>query len=44
MAIRNVTRQAFGHVVACMNRGLADPATYCTYRVAFGEVRNTFAS
>ncbi|GAB4018645.1 zinc-binding alcohol dehydrogenase family protein [Spirosoma koreense] len=44
MSSRNATRQDFEHVIASMKQGLVDPTTYITHRVAFGQVRDTFAS
>ncbi|MBD2755735.1 zinc-binding alcohol dehydrogenase family protein [Spirosoma validum] len=44
MSSRNATRQDFEHVISSMKQGLVDPTTYITHRVAFGQVRDTFAS
>lgn len=44
MSSRNATRQDFEHVVACMKQGKVDPKTYITHRVAFGQLKDTFAS
>ncbi|MEZ0542175.1 zinc-binding alcohol dehydrogenase family protein [Fibrella arboris] len=44
MSSRNATRQDFEHVIACLKKGLIDPTTYITHRVAFDQVADTFAS
>ncbi len=44
MSSRNATRVDFEHVIQCMKKGLIDPTTYITHRVAFSEVKDTFAS
>ena len=44
MSSRNATRADFEHVIASMKQGLISPTTYITHRVAFGDVRDTFAS
>jgi 2-desacetyl-2-hydroxyethyl bacteriochlorophyllide A dehydrogenase len=44
MSSRNATRQDFEHVVAAMQQGLVQPATYITHRVAFDQVKEHFAS
>jgi len=44
MSSRNATRGDFEHVVACMKKGLVNPATYITHRVSFDEVKNNFES
>jgi 2-desacetyl-2-hydroxyethyl bacteriochlorophyllide A dehydrogenase len=44
MSSRNATRQDFEHVITSMKKGLVDPKTYITHRVAFEQVRDTFAS
>lgn len=44
MSSRNATRQDFEHVIASMKNGQVDPTTYITHRVAFGQVRDEFAS
>ncbi|OIN60139.1 zinc-binding alcohol dehydrogenase family protein [Arsenicibacter rosenii] len=43
MSSRNATRIDFEHVIQCMKKGLIDPTTYITHRVAFSEVKDTFA-
>ena len=44
MSSRNATRQDFEHVIASLKKGLIDPTTYITHRVAFDQVGDTFAS
>ena len=44
MSSRNATRQDFEHVIASMKSGQIDPTTYITHRVAFGQVRDEFAT
>ncbi|GAB4034538.1 zinc-binding alcohol dehydrogenase family protein [Spirosoma gilvum] len=44
MSSRNATRADFEHVISSMKAGLVDPTTYITHRVAFGQVRDEFAS
>lgn len=44
MSSRNATRQDFEHVITSMKNGQIDPTTYITHRVAFGQVRDEFAS
>lgn len=43
MSSRNATRQDFNHVINAMKKGLIDPTTYITHRVAFGQVKDEFA-
>ena len=44
MSSRNATRQDFEHVLSAMRAGQVQPTTYITHRVAFGQVRDEFAS
>ena len=44
MSSRNATRADFEHVVASMKKGLVNPATYITHRVAFDAVKDNFES
>lgn len=44
MSSRNAARQDFEHVISCMKKGLAQPATYITHRVLFSEVKDQFES
>lgn len=44
MSSRNATRVDFEHVMNAMRQGWVDPTTYITHRVAFGQVRDEFAS
>ncbi|MGC4104259.1 zinc-binding alcohol dehydrogenase family protein [Ferruginibacter sp.] len=44
MSSRNATRADFEHVVASMKKGLVNPATYITHRVAFEQVKDNFES
>jgi 2-desacetyl-2-hydroxyethyl bacteriochlorophyllide A dehydrogenase len=43
MSSRNATRQDFDQVMASMRKGLIDPTTYITHRVAFRQVKTEFA-
>lgn len=43
MSSRNATRADFERVIASMKKGLVNPKTYITHRVAFGQVGNEFA-
>ncbi|MEO6315944.1 MAG: zinc-binding alcohol dehydrogenase family protein [Chitinophagaceae bacterium] len=42
MSSRNATRADFSHVIAAMKKGLVNPSTYITHRVAFDEVKDNF--
>jgi 2-desacetyl-2-hydroxyethyl bacteriochlorophyllide A dehydrogenase len=44
MSSRNATRADFEHVIASMKKGLVDPKTYITHRVAFHQVKGAFES
>lgn len=44
MSSRNATREDFEHVVNSMKKGLVNPATYITHRVAFEDVIENFES
>ncbi len=44
MSSRNATRADFEHVVNAMKKGLVDPLTYITHRVAFEQVKDQFSS
>jgi 2-desacetyl-2-hydroxyethyl bacteriochlorophyllide A dehydrogenase len=44
MSSRNATRQDFEHVIDSMKKGLVDPQTYITHRVAFNDVKDEFES
>ncbi|MDN3582579.1 zinc-binding alcohol dehydrogenase family protein [Mucilaginibacter flavus] len=44
MSSRNATRADFEHVVDAMKKGLVDPLTYITHRVAFEQVKDQFSS
>jgi 2-desacetyl-2-hydroxyethyl bacteriochlorophyllide A dehydrogenase len=44
LSSRNATRQDFGRVLAAMQKGEIDPATYITHRVAFEKAADAFAS
>ncbi|MCE6991772.1 zinc-binding alcohol dehydrogenase family protein [Dyadobacter sp. CY323] len=44
MSSRNATRADFEHVTQCMKKGLIDPKTYITHRVAFSQVKDQFES
>lgn len=43
MSSRNATRQDFDMVMEAMRKGLIDPTTYITHRVAFDRVKAEFA-
>jgi 2-desacetyl-2-hydroxyethyl bacteriochlorophyllide A dehydrogenase len=43
MSSRNATREDFDGVMTSMQKGLIDPTTYITHRVAFGDVKREFA-
>lgn len=42
MSSRNATRTDFEHVIACIKKGLVNPATYITHRVLFNQVKDEF--
>jgi 2-desacetyl-2-hydroxyethyl bacteriochlorophyllide A dehydrogenase len=42
MSSRNATREDFDWVMDSMKKGLIDPTTYITHRVAFGDVKKEF--
>jgi 2-desacetyl-2-hydroxyethyl bacteriochlorophyllide A dehydrogenase len=44
MSSRNATRDDFDWVVDSMKKGLVNPSTYITHRVAFDEVKDNFES
>jgi 2-desacetyl-2-hydroxyethyl bacteriochlorophyllide A dehydrogenase len=44
LSSRNATKTDFEHVIDCLKTGRVRPGTYITHRVAFGEVKDTFAS
>ncbi|MBD0258927.1 MAG: zinc-binding dehydrogenase, partial [Cytophagales bacterium] len=44
LSSRNATRQDFAQVLAAIQRGEVDPATYITHRVAFEKASGAFAS
>jgi 2-desacetyl-2-hydroxyethyl bacteriochlorophyllide A dehydrogenase len=44
LSSRNATRQDFEQVLAAIQKGEIDPATYITHRVAFNKVSDEFAS
>ena len=44
MSSRNATCQDFERVIDAMEKGLIDPTTYITHRVAFDQVKDQFAS
>ncbi|RKD16222.1 alcohol dehydrogenase [Pelobium manganitolerans] len=44
MSSRNATTVDFEHVIDSMQKGLVNPQTYITHRVAFEEVKDEFAS
>jgi len=44
MSSRNATKQDFEHVITSMKKGLVNPATYITHRVAFDNVKKEFES
>ena len=44
MSSRNATREDFEFVIACMKKGLIDPAKYVTHRVGFNDVTKDFNS
>jgi 2-desacetyl-2-hydroxyethyl bacteriochlorophyllide A dehydrogenase len=44
MSSRNATRADFELVIDSMKKGLVDPTTYITHRVAFGQVSDKFVS
>jgi 2-desacetyl-2-hydroxyethyl bacteriochlorophyllide A dehydrogenase len=44
LSSRNATKADFEHVINCLKTGHVRPGTYITHRVAFNEVKNTFAS
>jgi 2-desacetyl-2-hydroxyethyl bacteriochlorophyllide A dehydrogenase len=44
MSSRNATCQDFERVIDAMQKGLIDPTTYITHRVAFDQVKEQFAS
>jgi threonine dehydrogenase-like Zn-dependent dehydrogenase len=44
MSSRNATCQDFERVIDAMQKGLIDPTTYITHRVAFDQVKDQFAS
>lgn len=44
LSSRNATRADFEHVIGAMRAGQVRPTTYITHRVAFGQVRDEFAS
>lgn len=44
MSSRNATREDFDHVIACMKKGVVNPATYITHHVLFDKVKDEFES
>ena len=44
MSSRNATKEDFEHVISSMKKGLVNPATYITHRVAFDSVKDEFES
>ena len=42
MSSRNATREDFEHVINSMKKGMVDPTTYITHRVAFDDVKTEF--
>lgn len=44
MSSRNATTADFEHVIDSMKKGLIDPKTYITHRVALEQVKDTFES
>jgi len=44
MSSRNATAADFVHVIDCMKKGLINPASYITHRVAFSDVAAQFNS
>ena len=44
MSSRNATRKDFEYVINCFKKGLINPLSYLTHRVAFKDIKNKFES
>jgi 2-desacetyl-2-hydroxyethyl bacteriochlorophyllide A dehydrogenase len=43
MSSRNATKEDFAYVIDCIKNGLIDPSKYVTHRLAFDQVKESFA-